>query len=695
VHGVRADARVRAVLRAAALVCGLGFGHAASAAPAAARTLTGADAARIVNLEQPAISPDGKRVALIAVAADVPHARYANTLLAVDVASGRQTVLVRGGDVSSPRWSPDGTSLGYLAQAGGARSQLFVCAGHGGDPCAGPGAVRQITHAAGDVIDFAWRPDGAAFAFAAYDAPANAAALRAHHDYFEAGDNDYTQTAPTPCVHLWIAPARGGASRRLTSGSWTLPPTDRGGIYSSQFAWLPDGKHLFFVKIENAFEGDNEYSTLQRVDALSGHIEKVTAHAAFEVTPQPATRGNRLAYWYPRDDDYLSENEIHVLDAGDDVDLTRDLDRNAAGALWLPGGDALLVCADDGARVRFWNVPLSGDAQPLALGELNPVCDSYSSSTFDAGIAGSIAPGGAIAFLAGDVRSARELYYLSVWNGKPKRLTSFNAFLGKIDLGVMTPFAWDGALGRGSGVITRPPGMQAGRKYPIVLLIHGGPGLASVDSFVWEDWPLAQAIAAHGYIVLQPNYRGSDDAGNDFMYAIYRNSVEGPSEDILAALAAAKALPEADPARVAVTGWSYGGLLTSWLETRDQTWRAAVSGAAVNDEVQSYDLSVSNVQDRYLFGTSPYAEGGLDIYRAQSPITFASKITTPTLIWGTTGDAVVPVTMSYAMFRALRERHVPVKFVVFPGASHGPGNPVQIADLTDIWLDWLDRYLKE
>ncbi len=111
--------------------------------------------------------------------------------------------------------------------------------------------------------------------------------------------------------------------------------------------------------------------------------------------------------------------------------------------------------------------------------------------------------------------------------------------------------------------------------------------------------------------------------------------------------------------------------------------------------MQSYDLSVSNVQDRYLFGTSPYAEGGLEIYRAQSPITFASKITTPTLIWGTTGDAVVPVTMSYAMFRALRERHVPVKFVVFPGASHGPGNPVQVADLTDIWLDWLDRYLKE
>jgi dipeptidyl aminopeptidase/acylaminoacyl peptidase len=687
---------VRAWVRGVAVVCGLALAQAAGTPAAAARTLTSADAGRIVNLEQPAISPDGRHVALIAIAADLRHARYTNTLLAVDVATGRQTVLVRGGDVSAPRWSPDGKSLGYLAAAPGGRSQLFACARRDPNPCAGSGSVRQITHAAGDVIDFAWRPDGSAFAFAAYDAPANAAALRGHHDYFEAGDNDYTQTAPTPSVHLWLAPVRGAPPHRLTSGSWTLPPTDRGGIFSSQFAWLPDGKHLLFVKIENAVEGDNEYSTLQRVDALSGRIEKVTDHAAFEVTPQPAPRGGSLAYWYPRDDDYLSENEIHVLDpAAGDVDLTRELDRNAAGALWLPGGDALLVCADDGARVRFWNVPLAGGAaQPLALDALNPVCDSYSSSTFDAGIAGSIAPGGAIAFLAGDARSARELYYLSAWSDKPKRLTSFNTFVTQLDLGAMTPFAWDGPLGRGSGVITRPPGMQPGRKYPIVLLIHGGPGLASVDSFVWEDWPLAQAIAAHGYIVLQPNYRGSDDAGNDFMYAIYRNSVEGPSQDILAALTAAKALPEADPARVAVTGWSYGGLLTSWLETRDQTWRAAVSGAAVNDEVQSYDLSVSNVQDRYLFGTSPYAEGGLEIYRAQSPITFAANIATPTLIWGTTGDAVVPVTMSYAMFRALRERHVPVKFVVFPGATHGPGNPVQVADLTDLWLDWLDRYLK-
>lgn len=655
------------------------------AAPAAARTLTSADIARIVNLEQPAIAPDGRRIALVAIATDLPHATYTNKLLLVDAASGRIETLLSGHDVAVPRWSPDGRSLGYLAAAGGGKFQLFVRDARA--------VSRQVTHAQGDVIDFAWRPDGTALAFAAYDAPANAAALRRHHDYFEAGDNDYTATALTPSVHLWLASPGRAPERRLTSGSWTLPPTDRGGIFSSQFAWQPDGKALLFVKVENAFEGDSEYSTLQRLDLATGRSAKLTAHAAFEVTPQIAPRGGRLTYWYPRDGDYISENEIHLLDGTDDLDLTRTLDRNAAGSLWLPDGRSLLVCGDDGAHVRFWFVPLSGAARALDLGTLNPVCDSYSSSTFDAGIAGSVAPGGAIAFLAGDARMPRELYYLSSWSARPKRLTFLNAFVAQLSLGAMSPFGWDGRLGPGTAVITRPPGIQPGRRYPIVLLIHGGPGLASVDTFAWEDWPLAQLIAAHGYIVLQPNYRGGDDSGNAFMHAIYRDTVDGPSDDVMAALAAAKALPEADPTRVAVSGWSYGGLLASWLIARNHEWRAAVSGAAVNDEIQSYDLSVSNVQDRYLFGTTPYGPGGYELYRAQSPVALAAQITTPTLIWGTTGDPVVPVTMSYALFRALKVRNVPVKFVVFPGATHGPANPVQTADLTNLWLAWLDRYL--
>ncbi len=644
-----------------------------------------------MNLEQPALSPDGRRVAAIAIRSDLAHAGYANELFSVDVASGRVTTLLRGRDVSTPRWESDGRTLDYLAIAADGSVQLFARDRRGRE--------RALTHAAGDVIDYAWRPERAEFAYAANDPPANAAALRAHHDWFWAGDNAYTATALATPVHLWLA-RPGAAPRRLTSGSWTLPPTDRGGIFTSQFSWSADGSHLLFTKVENVFDGDNERSTLQRLDPATGRIEKLTAHAAYELSPQPAPHGAGYAYWYPRDGDYLSENELHlVTPAGDrdrmpagDRDLTRDLDRNTGGSLWLPDGSGLLSCGDDGVRSRLWRVPLRGAIVPVDLGELDVVCDSYSSSTFDAGIAVSVARDGALVFVATAAQRARELYYLAPHASEPRRLTHFNAFVESLTLGLPRAFAWDGPLGRAGGVLTMPPRLDPKRRAPLVLLIHGGPGLASLATFVWEDWPLAQLLAARGYAVFQPNYRGGDDSGNVYMHAIFADTVEGPAADILSGLAAVERLPQIDGSRVAVSGWSYGGLLTSWLTVREHRWCAAVSGAAVNDQSEEYALSVSNVQNRYYFGTSPFTAAGRALYRAQSPSEFYERITTPTLIWSTTGDTTVPITMSYSLFHALHEQGVPVEFAVFPGKTHGPSNPVQTADLTGLWGDFLDAH---
>jgi dipeptidyl aminopeptidase/acylaminoacyl peptidase len=226
-----------------------------------------------------------------------------------------------------------------------------------------------------------------------------------------------------------------------------------------------------------------------------------------------------------------------------------------------------------------------------------------------------------------------------------------------------------------------------------VLLIHGGPGLSSSRDFVWEQWPLAQMIASRGYVVFSPNYRGSDNLGNAYMTAIVHDTVAGPSSDILAGLDALKARPEVDGSRVAVSGWSYGGELTSWLIGHYHFWRAAISGAAVNSEFDEYNLSTSNVQDRYPLGASPWTGDGQRIYRENSPITYFAQITTPTLIWGTTQDPVVPITQAYALFHALTENHVPVRFAVFPATTHGPDGPRQAAELTKLWLEWLHLYL--
>jgi dipeptidyl aminopeptidase/acylaminoacyl peptidase len=659
-----------------------------------ARTLQIADMARIVDLEEPAIAPDGRHVAVIAIRQDIERATEVNSLELVDVAMGRVRTLVRGHEVSVPRWSPDGRMLAYLARpSDGAVQQAYL---RGID-----GTTRQLTRALADVIDIAWSPDGSRIAYVATDLPANRSALAHHHDYFFAGNNDYTATALTPPEHLWVVTVRDGRARRLTSGTWTIAPTDPGGIFSPQITWTSDGRFITFTRVATTFGGDDENSTLWQIAATGTGLHKLTTHPNVELSPAYSPDGTRLAYWYPLDGNFLAENTVRVITGGSDASLMPTLDRNVAGSLWYPDGRRMLVCASDRTQMAAWIVDLSGNRRPFPLGNLNMVCDPYSSSTFDAGIAASIAPGGGIAFLATDSRHARELYYLAPGAPEPRRITHVNDFLGAISVGRMSALDWTGPNDFAEdGVVTYPPSFDAVRaanpaaKFPVVLLIHGGPGLSNALEFAWEQWPLAQMIASRGYIVFQPNYRGSDNLGNAYMLAIVKDTAEGPGNDVMSGLAALEKQPYVDDKRLAVSGWSYGGLLTTWLIGHYHGWRAAVSGAAVNDETEEYNLSISNVQNTYYLGTSPYVGDGARVYAEQSPITYFKNITTPTLIWGTTLDSVVPIPLSYALYHALSDNHVPVRFLVFPAATHGPGNPVQTADLTRFWLEWLDSHLR-
>lgn len=639
------------------------------------------DMARIVDLEEPAISSRGDRIALVAIAQDATHSTYVNRLTVVDVRTGRMSTLVQGHDVAVPRWAPRGSSLAYIARpaANGVR-QLFVRTADG--------RTIALTHLGGDVIDAAWSPDGRALALVAADAPQPA-------PYFFAGDNDYTATALTPPDHLWLVSAWGGPARRLTSGDWTIAPTDPGGIFSPQIAWTRDGRHIAYTRIENTFSGDSEYSTLWQIDVTSGATRKLTTRTEFELSPSYSPDGMRLAYWFPLDGDFNSENTVRVSGQRD-AQLARQLDRNIAASLWLPDSQHMLICAADGTQTVLWRADLDGNAARVPLGDLHPVCDPYSDATFDSGIAGDVAADGSVAFIATSPTSARELYYLPSGAASPLQLTHENAFLSGISMGTMRELNWVGPDGFSeNGVVTYPPLSEEAKEHsPVVLLIHGGPGESSARDFVWEDWPLAQMIASHGYAVLQPNYRGSDNLGNAYMTAIVRNTVAGPSADILAGLDALAKTGTVDATRVAVSGWSYGGELTSWLIGHDHRWRAAVSGAAVNSEFDEYNLSTSNVQDRYPLGASPYTGDGERIYRENSPITYYAQITTPTLIWGTTQDPVVPIAQSYALYHALHDNGVPVRFAVFPASTHGPADPRQRAELTALWLRWLDDHMK-
>jgi dipeptidyl aminopeptidase/acylaminoacyl peptidase len=652
----------------------------AGLAAAEGRRMEIADLHKIVRVADPHLAPDGKSIVCVVSRANVPDDRWDSELVLVEIPSGQRRSLTYGRNgASSPRWSPRGDRLAFIAEAGAgkdAKPQIFVL------PMAG-GEARKISDATTAVEQFAWRPDGRDLAYVAADEPPNKKSIEAHDDAFEVEYEDYLATERAPTYHLWLVSADGGAPRRLTSGSPSLTT----GEFSIPIAWSPDGKSLLFTQQPRSSFGAFDQARVQILDVESGQLHPLGDDKAFSSHAVFSPDGSRISFWRPRDGDFNNENEIMLASAagGGSTDLTRALDRDVLHATWMPDGKSLLVGGMDGTRVALWNQPVNGAATPLDLGEVSP---SWSFS-----VDADVGRDGGIVFAGSEPRRPTELYYIAAGGTAVRRLTDFNHEIAGLDLGAREAIEWSGPDGfREDGVLTLPPDFDKAKKYPLVLLIHGGPQAASTTSFN----SLAHLMAARGWVVFSPNYRGSDNRGNAYQRAIFNDAGAGPGRDVMAGLAHVQSRGFVDAGRIAVSGWSYGGYMTSWLIGHYPGWKAAVSGAAVNDLVESYALGDFNVVNRYGFPgfASPYVGNNLKAYRDQSPITSAAAIKTPTLILSDTGDARVPITQSYQMYHALKDNGVPVKFVAYPVPGHFPRDPVRAADVDKRWIEWLAEYIK-
>ena len=223
----------------------------------------------------------------------------------------------------------------------------------------------------------------------------------------------------------------------------------------------------------------------------------------------------------------------------------------------------------------------------------------------------------------------------------------------------------------------------------MVVYIHGGPRSTSTTGFAY----LPQVLAAQGWVVFSPNYRGSDNLGNKYTIAIQNDSGAGPGRDVMAGIEAVRQRGFVDADRIAVGGWSYGGYMTSWMIGHYPIFKAAVSGAAVNNLLDQYVLGDGGLGRRLTWG-SPFSGDNVKKYVEQSPITYASNVKAPTLIMSDAGDVRVPITQSFQMYHALRDNGVPVKFIVYPVSGHSPDDPVHQADVDRRYIEWFSTYLK-
>jgi dipeptidyl aminopeptidase/acylaminoacyl peptidase len=657
------------------------------AAPAAqSKRLELDDLGRGVRVSDPQFAPDGKSIVAVVARVNYDENRWDTNLVQVDVAGGAPRALTRDRrGVAMPRFSPSGDRLAFLSSVPGgaagqpARPQLFVMPLNGGD-------AMRVTNAPKGVQQYAWSPDGNTFAFVTEDEPEPKKGPERFNDSFEVENDDLFIQTPAMPSHIWTVPTMGGEAKRRTSGRWSLPVAWPPGPPASPVSWSPDGSSILFVLAASPHSGDAAKTSVQVLDLASGQTRAVTRNErGGEGHPTFSPDGASIAYWQPRDLDPGGVNEIHVTAAsgGAGRSITRPLDRNIARSIWMADGKSLLVGANDGTRVSLWIQPIDGAARKLVLGAMSPASSFWVDVAVDRR--------GAIAFTATNPMRPAELYYMASPDAAPTRLTDFNAEIAGRALGRSEVVTWPSDGFTHNGTLTYPPDFDASRKYPLVLVIHGGPRAASLETFS----PQAQLMAAKGWVVFQPNYRGSDQLGNAYQRAIVNDAGAGPGRDVMAGLDLVKKRGFVDESRIAVSGWSYGGYMTTWLLGNYSGWRVAVAGASVTDWLDQYNFGDANVRRANGFGGSPWTDAKrMQAYIDQSPITYASKIRTPTLVMTNTQDYRVPPTQSYKLYHALKDNGVATKFVAYPIYGHNANDPVRQRDVQRRWLEWIDQYFR-
>lgn len=621
----------------------------------------------LVRIASPRFSPDGKMIAFLTVRSDFVHDRYDATLRVMDTSGGGARVLVRGmPDLHSPRWSSDGRTLAFIADRAG-KPQIYTVRATGGTP-------RQLGNAPDGVEQFAWSPDGRAVAFVTPDpSPLSAKDVRTHHDLFAIHDDDYLIERPPVPSHIWLLSVATGRARQLTRGTTSVlegPPPFAGGV--SAPSWSADGRWIAFAQQANADDGRTDQTRIVAVNVATGEEQPLTQNTSYEYAPRFAPKGDAVAWLYPHGPGPVSVMDLLVGSpaggvAGDvSAALDRDLD---AGFAWLPDGGGLVGVAADGVRQTLFVQPLHGNGHALDLGDL---------SALDV----AVSPRGALAVVADGATHGPELYLLAGADGTPPptRLTDFNHGFAAHTWPRSVEVKWAAPDGQANdGILTYPEGYASGTRYPLVVFSHGGPEAASSEDFdTGEIGPLRELFAADGYLVFEPNYRGSDNLGSAHEHAIYRDPGDGPDSDVISGVRMLEAQGIVDTARIAAVGHSYGGYMTAWLIGHHHFWRCAVVADGVTDWTEEYELTGDGnlAWTSGSLGGSPWDSASAELYRSGSPITYAGRITTPTLIVSGTADITVPITESFALYHALASRNVPVEFLGIPGAHHSPQDPV-------------------
>jgi dipeptidyl aminopeptidase/acylaminoacyl peptidase len=618
------------------------------------------------------IAPDGRAVAYLVTSYDKDSDESRGAVWTADW-DGRQSMqLTHADSASAPRFTPDGRSVSFLSAHGtDERAQLWVLDRRGGEP-------RQLTHVSDEITDYAWSGDGRRVALvmraAERDKRPRPQVIDAYH--FKQDQEGYL-TAESR-THLYLLDVASGACGALAADP---ERADSHPVFS------PDSRQIAFIGNGAAREhaGRDDIYVLAAQPGAQPRLVLSTwspNNQWLAWSPEGAAlgflQGDELKY-NAYIDDKLALVEVK---SGRIRSLSARLDRGVYSPRFSDGGRAILFAVEDDDRQYLARVS-------LASGEIAPVATGYTVVHQIAAAAGRTA------LLASSANSPTEVYALE--HGQLRPLSAHNQALFKeLALGTVEDIAFRSSDGTEiHGQIVKPPGYDSGRRYPTLVWIHGGPQGQDDHSLELEGYgpPLErQLFASHGYVVLAINYRGSTGRGAQFARAIVADWGHKEVEDLLAGVDWAVSAGIADPARLGIGGWSYGGLLTNYVTASDGRFKAAIAGAGSGDHVGLYGSDEYIVEDDYEIGP-PWRSTELWL-KLSYPFYHADRIHTPTLYMGGDKDFDVPIAGGEQMYQALRSLGVPTQLIVYPGEYHTFTRPSFLVDRWTRYLAWMAQYLK-
>ncbi|MBX2942927.1 MAG: S9 family peptidase [Cyclobacteriaceae bacterium] len=639
------------------------------------------------NITDTQISLDGKYIAYVVriPSMEGEKSEY-NDQIWVAAADGSFNLQYTRGEKSStsPQFSPDGKQIAFLSNRDDNKNQVFVMRLMGGEP-------EQITDTKTGVSSFKWAPDGSRIAYIMKDP--------------DTKEEEKSKKEKTDVIlvdknfkynHLYttsVASDKAGNRKiqRLTSGNYHI----------NGFDWSPDGSTIAFSYAPSPTINDGGLqSDISTIPSDSGRITSIVKRPGVDASPLYSPDGKWIAFQSSGGQpERVGLNDVYKVAAtgGDLIELQKTPDRSANIVAWAQDGTYLFISENYKTSQVLLALPSSNNIKTLK-GDYLAYSDSklpIITSLKGVGNSFSISQSGnRMSYTFEDVNTPKEVFTAGLKGENTKKISSMNADFNPPTLGKTELISWKSKDGMViEGLLTYPVDFVKGKKYPIVLQIHGGP--AGVFSQSYTGAPgiyMTQYFAQKGFIVLRPNPRGSSGYGKDFRYANIRDWGFGDYQDLMTGVDHVLAMGIADSNNQFVMGWSYGGYMTSWVVTQTDRFKAASMGAGLPNLVSM--VTTTDIPD-YIVAHAGGKEFWEDYeeYEKHSAIYQIKNATTPTQVIHGANDLRVPFTQGQEFYNALKRKGVDTEMIVYPRTPHGPQEPKLLMDVSPRIMAWFEKYM--